>query len=89
MDRTVTGIYNNISRFVRLECYPVDSRLVRECIFRFNAVIVQFYFVGIRSNMLIVIVVSYDRAKLFPLIGTEVERRTFPVIGDNQWQSLQ
>ena len=25
MDRTVTGVYNKISRFVRLECDPVDS----------------------------------------------------------------
>ena len=89
VDRAIAGVYDEVSRFVCLVRYPVDSRLVGKRIFRFHTVVIQFHIERIRSNVLVVIVVRYDRTQLFSLIGTEIECGTFPVIGDNQWKPLQ
>ena len=88
MDRTIAGVYNDIGRFVRFKCDPVKSRLVGEGIFCLHAVVVQVHFIRVRREVLIIVVVGNDRPQFFPLIGTKVERGTFPVIGDNQWQSV-
>ena len=88
VDRAVSGVHDEVSRFVCLVRYPVDSRLMGKRIFRFHTVIIQFHIERIRSNVLVVIVVRYDRTQLFSLIGTEIECGTFPVIGDNQLEAL-
>ena len=84
-----TGIDQDIDRFVGLsEFNVVNGRLMGEGIFHRQVVVIQFRFIRIGSQLLIVVCVGTDRLQFFSLIGSQVESGAFTMVGDDDGKPI-